>query len=246
MPTPPATEDELVATIQRSHLPTVLVEGGEDMMIYRWVEERIGVLNISFLPCGGRDMVLRIFTRRHEFPNVNVAFVADQDLWLFTAIPIDYAEIVWTHGCSIENDLYAGATLEDLLGNEEAVRFSEVLRSIIEWFAFEVEEYWQGRPAEVAKHIDQIVPPGTRTICQPFKAKRGYTDPSPETVTLIHEDYKLRLRGKTLFQILVRLLNRRHGPKHNTAGLKEIAFRMHNPHIYMERLINEVKVKLAL
>ncbi len=62
-------------------------------------------------------------------------------MWLFTAIPATYADIVWTKGYSIENNIYAGSALEELLDKDERNDFKKVLDSVIEWFAFEVEQY---------------------------------------------------------------------------------------------------------
>ena len=52
MPVPHPTVDELVETLRRSELPTVVVEGENDMQIYRWVEARVGNQNANVLPAG--------------------------------------------------------------------------------------------------------------------------------------------------------------------------------------------------
>ena len=119
MPLPSPTVKELVATLRRSTLPTVLVEGQVDMRIFRWVEEHLGSQTANVLPAGGREKLLCIYKERHEFADLPVAFVADRDMWLFSGTPSDYDEVIWTEGYSIENDLYAGAELENLLDSEE-------------------------------------------------------------------------------------------------------------------------------
>ena len=164
MPAPHPTVDELVAALRRSRLPTVIVEGKDDMQIYRWVEGCIGSQNANILPAGGRNNLLSVYERRNEYAHLPVAFVADRDLWLFSGIPPIYHDIIWTQGYSIENDLYAGANLENLLAAEEATEHQQVLDSIIEWFAFEVEEYLEGREAQVATHCNRVVPPGKTEI----------------------------------------------------------------------------------
>ena len=115
MPVPDPTVDELVATLHRSELPTVVVEGKDDMQIYRWVEARIGNRNADVLPVGGRENPLSVYERRTEYAHLPVAFVADRDMWLFSGIPPGYRDIIWTEGYSIENDLYLGAELENML-----------------------------------------------------------------------------------------------------------------------------------
>ena len=81
-----------------------------------------------------------------------VAFVADKDMWLFSGIPSNYDGVIWTDGYSIENDLYAGTELENLLDAEEALEHQQTLNAIVEWFAFEVEECLAGKPFEVKIH----------------------------------------------------------------------------------------------
>jgi hypothetical protein len=61
--------DELVATLKRSNLPTILVEGDDDVMVYRQFEKQFGARKVSILPCGGRNTLLKVFERKHEFPS---------------------------------------------------------------------------------------------------------------------------------------------------------------------------------
>ena len=185
MPSPRPTVDELVATLKRSALPTILVEGDDDMMIYRWVEERTGIYTASVLPCGGRTALLAVYERRTEFSHLKTAFVADRDMWLFTAIPPEYSDVVWTEGYSIENDLYAGSNLEDFLDRDEASEHKQVLRGLIEWFAFEVEEFRRGNEAQTDIHPNEIVPQGTVSISQQFVVRRSYRQPNHATITEI-------------------------------------------------------------
>ncbi len=56
----PLTADELVATLIHTTLPTILVEGTQDMTIYRWLENHIGLSNTDILPCGGRNNLLAV------------------------------------------------------------------------------------------------------------------------------------------------------------------------------------------
>ena len=120
MPVPVPTVDELVATLRRSRLPTIVVEGRDDMRIYRWIEPRVSNVDTSVLPVGGRNKLLSIYERRNEYSQLPVAFLADRDMWLFSGIPEQYNHIIWTLGYSIENDIYSGSELENLLDVEEA------------------------------------------------------------------------------------------------------------------------------
>ncbi|MBI1930639.1 DUF4435 domain-containing protein [Candidatus Poribacteria bacterium] len=246
MPSPRPTVDELVDTLKHSSLPTILVEGDDDMMIYRWVEERIGIRMADAFPCGGRKTLLAVYARRAEFSHLKTAFVADRDMWLFTAIPPEYSDVVWTEGYSIENDLYAGSNLEDLLDRDEASEHKQVLRCLIEWFAFEVEAFRRGNEAQTDIHPDRIVLRGTVSISQQFVARRGYLQPNHATVMEIEAVYKLKLRGKTLFELLVRYLSApNRSVKHSIKGLYEIAFKTPKPHVYMDGLIGKIEYALS-
>ena len=246
MPAPHPTVDELVAMLHHSQLPTVLVEGKDDIQIYRWVEGRIGSQNANILPAGGRNNLLSVYERRSEYAHLPVAFVADRDLWLFSGIPPTYHDIIWTQGYSIENDLYAGANLENLLAAEETTEHQQVLDSIIEWFAFEVEEYLGGREAQVATHCNRVVPPGKIEIDQGFCQNRGFRPPNEELHQQIKDEYQLQLRGKLLFQMLSRFLNApNRRPKYPLLVLHEIAFKMTPAHELMNRLIQEIERTIA-
>ena len=239
-------EKVLVGTLRRSGLPTVIVEGKEDHQIYQWVERCTSIQKANVLSVGGRETLLSVYKRRNEFAHLPVAFVADKDLWLFSGIPPGYPDIVWTEGYSIENDLYADANLENLLEVDEVDEHRQVLDSIIEWFAFEVEEHLAGREARVATHCNQVVRLGETGMDQGFRQSRGFRPPNQTRYQQIKDAYQLQLRGKTLFQVLVRFLsaaNRR--SKHSTSGLYEIAVKMTSPQPLVDRLIGEIEQKIV-
>jgi len=245
MPTPLLTVDELVATVKRSHLPTVLVEGGDDVEIYRWIEAKLGVHKANFLPCGGRDALLQVYNRRQEFSHVATAFVADRDMWLFTGIPPQFNGIIWTSGYSVENDLCAGARLEGLLDEAEAKEHAQVLQSIIEWFAFEVEEYRSVGECQASRHSQEVVVPGTTHLCAQFLARRGFRNPRRSTVRHVRSNYKLKIRGKTLFELLTRYLSAsKRRTKHSVRSLCEVAFKGQPSHKYMDRFLTEIEQAL--
>ena len=244
MPVPHPTVNELVETLRRSELPTVVVEGENDMQIYRWVEARVGNQNANVLTAGGRNNLLSVYDRRTEYAPLPVAFVADRDLWLFSGIPPGYDDIIWTEGYSIENDLYLGAELEKLLNPDEAKEHQQVLDSIIEWFAFEVEEYLAGRPPQVDTHCNRVVPPGQTRRDPGFCTHRGFRF-HPKRIQQIKDAYQLQLRGKSLFEMLHRFLDAAGRPvRHNFPCLYEIAVKMASSHRLMDRLIQEIEMRL--
>jgi len=246
VPIPSPTVEELVAALRRSSLPTVLVEGQDDIRIYRWVEERLGSQTANVLPTGGRPNLLSVYERRNEFSGLPVAFVADRDMWLFSGIPSEYDGVIWTEGYSVENDLYVDAELEKLLEPEEVQEHQQLLDAIVEWFAFEVDEYLAERHFEVNIHCNRIVPLGQTEIDEDFRKSRGFRPPGEGTRRRIRTEYQLQLRGKQLYQLLERILNARNrGTRYNISSLREIAVKLPEYHPLMSRLIQEIERTIA-
>ena len=242
------TVDELVATLRRSKLPTVVVEGRDDMQIFRWMEDILKIHEVDVLGVGGRPNLFAVYDRRSEFSHVPVAFIADRDKELFTQLPVGYEDIIWTQGYSIENDLYAGAepSLENLMDPNETDEHKRLLDVIVKWFAFEVEEFLSGRAPEFDHHCDEVVPRGQVEIDDGFRERRGFRQPNLELEQQIREAYQLQLRGKQLFQMLVRFLSASSRlAKYSYHDLYEIAFKMTSFHPLMNRLIQEIEQKIT-
>lgn len=170
------TLDELIQTVKRSDLPTVITEGLEDYRIFRWMEERLKNLSISLLPAGGRDMVLKLFENRKKFERNDVFFIADRDLWIFTGVPEAYChrKLSFTDGYSIENDLYRDGNLEILLHEKEKVLFENELISIVEWYLFAVRRILDGHDATLSEHPNQVLGPNGG-LCSTHCQKIGYS-----------------------------------------------------------------------
>jgi hypothetical protein len=151
------TEKEIIDYLGKTSLPTLLVEGKDDAVIYRWLEDQLGLFAGSILFCSGRDALISIFRKRNAFSHGKVAWLADLDMWRYSAPPPDLSGIIFTTGYSIENDLYAGSDIETLLEAAERSRHSQLLSVLCRWFAFEILEFQAGRPAEVAEHINRVV-----------------------------------------------------------------------------------------
>ena len=67
MPTHQPTVDELVKTIQHSSLPTLAVEGEDDMTVFHYLERLLSPIGADVLPCGNRSQLLQVYGRRAEF-----------------------------------------------------------------------------------------------------------------------------------------------------------------------------------
>lgn len=73
-----------------------------------------------------------------------------------------------------------------------------------------------------------------------------FRPPNSELQRQIREAYQLQLRGKQLFQMLIRFLSASNrSPKYSYHGLYEIAFKMTTTHPLMNRLIQKVEQKIS-
>ena len=248
MPTPnPMTVEHLVGILRHSQTPKIIVEGKTDIIIYRRLLERVGIQQVTLHAAGSRNELLQVYKRKSEFSHVPVAFIADQDKELFTQLPVGYEDIIWTQGYSIENDLYAGAepNLESLMDSYEFHEHGQVLDIIVKWFPFEVEEFLDGRTPEFKHHCNKVVLEGQTEMDEGFRKRRGFRPPNSNLEQQIRDAYQLQLRGKQLFQVLVRFLSASNrSAKYSYHGLYEIAFKMTTSHPLMNRLIQEIKKKL--
>jgi hypothetical protein len=134
MSVPAPTADELLETIRRSNLPTLLVEGVQDVRALRNIEEATGLIG-SILQCGGRTAALHIHDRIEDFLSIPVVFMLDRDLSVLRSVPRRSHRIVWTWGYSLENDLLPGSEIDKMFNEKEAILFNKILNSLVHWQA---------------------------------------------------------------------------------------------------------------
>ncbi|MHB1558689.1 MAG: hypothetical protein ACYC61_14620 [Isosphaeraceae bacterium] len=246
MPTPSMTEEEIIAYLGKTSLPTLLVEGVGDAAVYRWLESQLGIFNGNVLHCSGRTTLLSIYRKRDTFPHGKVAWLADLDMWRFSSPPSDLDGIVFTEGYSIENDLYAGSRIEDLLDDDERKRHRRLQEVVCRWFAFEVGEFLAGREHQVTHHPQRIVDAAEMVIAPGFVTKRGYAEPDPALAESILGNYQLSLRGKTLVQVLVEhLSSAKRDPKYSGKAIIEMCLKLYPDNPYMRRIVAEAKRRLV-
>lgn len=246
MPNLEMSEQEIVDYLKRTSLPTILVEGSDDAAIYRYLESRIGVFNGNVLPCTGRLKLLSIFERKEEFKNKKVVWLADLDMWVFSGAPPEYSEIIFTTGYSIENDLYAGGSIEDLLLSDERSSHSTLIGAVCKWFAFEVGEHLASRVCLINVHINQVIDHSINDLLRSYVTTRGFVPPDASLEQQISSNYKLMLRGKNLFQSLVHYLSSpNRNPKYGYALITDICLKLYSANPHIERLVTEIQKKLA-
>jgi hypothetical protein len=239
------TVDEIVETLKRSSLTTVLVEGVDDVMIYRWIEDEIGIENANFFPCGGRGMLLQVFERRHEFSNLKVVFVADKDTYVYSEPPPQYSDIIWTNGYSIENDLYYGRKIEQILSKDELEIFLISLESFTEYYSFEIENFLNGKDFSFKRHPQHIVSDITHNVKPELLQEINFVEADPKLVSNVKENYDVLIRGKSLFALLTRILcGKNRAIKHSKASLLEHCYRTHKSEMFV-RLLDQIHNKIS-
>jgi len=232
------SENEMVSYLKKTSLPTILVEGKDDLSVYnRYLESKISSEDVDVLPCQGRITLLKVFERREEFKYSKVVFVADQDMWFFVGIPKEYnAKIIFTNGYSLENDLYIESQFNQLLDEKEITDFYNLIKELSIWFAFEVERYIKTGLSQCDFTVYQICP--NNVLDSNFKQKINFVEPSEETVNIIYKDYTRALRGKTLFQALLKFLATQKHSNIKRETLLELGARFKNTRI--ESLVSSI------
>ena len=230
--------DEIVAVLKRSSLPTLVVEGKDDMIVYRRFEQLSDALTIDVFPAGGRRKVLDVYLRRHEFdPSSRVKFLADQDLWVITGIPKEYlsTELLFTDGYSLENDVVRD-TARRLMFRDEPAAFEVDVMDFIEWYALALSRHLRDPSHGYKNHPDEILNPGNRTRL--LALQEGETYPVELRNNIISE-YGRLVRGKSLLAVALRQLKGDRTPKHNEKSLLEFYAILEGPSLL--RLLTVVR-----
>jgi len=237
-------EDELVGHLKHSSLPSILVEGGDDVLIYNWIEQDLGGVGCEILPCHGRETVLNVFKRRGEFCRTPVLFVADRDLWVFTNIPDKYSDVVFTTGYSIENDLYYGRGIESYLSQEEKAKFKAAMQQYARYYGCQVERALARQPYNLTQSPQELLDKNRGYNLKTESVKEGFNEPRKELLNRIVDDYDTLLRGHSLFQLLNLFMSASgRTARHNVQGLCEICYRSHRSE-RIDRLIDIMKTFL--
>jgi len=249
MPLPSYNVDEIVTLLKRTNIPTVLVEGKDDINVFRLIEKRVAysVKEINFIPCGGKETLFNVYRRKNEFPLKKIAFLADRDMNLFEDRTKHLKEIIWTKGYCIENDIFAGSNLLKLLTPKERSELEATIKEICRWFAFEVEKYIRDEEFNVRYSIYKICPDHPSKLCSKFLVEIKFKEPDEELLNDIILNYKLKLRGKQIFQALVRILiTKDRYSSFSKDNLIELSLRVNQRNIYINNLIEKISRILDL
>jgi hypothetical protein len=201
------TVDETIQLLKRTSLPTVIVEGCDDMIIYRRFEDDLSHLGVSVLPVGGRLNVLEIFNRINEINNnINIVFIADKDTWINTGVPtaFQHDSLLFTDGYSIENDVYNDAELWKLLQTHELIKFNQDVVNFIEWYALALARHLRDGQSPISLHPNLVLDPVQRPSLLALQTAETY--PIALKNALL-QDYARLLRGKSLLNLLIKHTN---------------------------------------
>ncbi|MBN3726999.1 DUF4435 domain-containing protein [Burkholderia sp. Ac-20379] len=215
------TVDEIYELLKRTSIPTVLVEGKDDIIFYRSIEHELRDLDVDMLPAGNKDAVLELRNKIKEGPvSVPVVFVVDNDLWVYsiTERPSNIDDVITTTGYSIENDLFVDGDLEDLLIPEEVARFKAELSKFLRWYALSIYRNINGAASSFRTHAGKVLDDEDF-----YKAEvvlyEGEVYPEALLET-IQSNYGALVRGKSLFALLLRQLSAKN--RHAKFGGKQL------------------------
>jgi hypothetical protein len=245
MPNSQLSIDEIVSLLGKSSLISVLVEGTTDSIVYRWLEKRFDK-QVDFISCGGRNTLLEVYNRKSEFLNSKVFYLADKDLWTYSGIPEQFSEIVFTTGYSIENDIIAGSQIENLLEKSEKDIYESEIDLITYWYAFEIDQYIKTGVCEVGANVSQVIKGKPAYLCENFKTSRGFINPSQEDFIKLRSEYKLKIRGKTIFDVLIRNLNYpSRWAKHQKNAVYETAIKLYPENNFLLSIVDQINQKIS-
>lgn len=245
------TVNEIVNSLKRSFMPIIIIEGTDDVYIYRWLKSKLSNSLVSLQATGGRINLFAIHDRKSEFASKKVIFIADKDSYRFEGVPSNRQDIIFTSGYCIENDIYHDSGICNLLDHEDLNDFEILKKVIIRWFSFELEQFNQRKltdtntTLEVASHINVISPVGINDICPNFKDKIGFNEPYHDIIQLVEDEYGLNVRGKQLFQMLSRFMSKKgRFSSFSEKNLIEIALKQGNNNS-IQRLVSEIDLQLT-
>ncbi len=204
---PRPTVDEIYALLKKTELPTVLVEGKDDIIFYRAIENELGKLEVDMLPAGNKQAVLALREKIKAHPiAMPIVFIVDKDLWVHSEVtyPNDIEDVITTSGYSIENDLFRDGELEILMTPDERKIFKEELIKFSRWYALALSRNFKGIESSFRTNPGKVLDDSS-FYDQEIALHKDEDYPEP-IFTQITAEYQHYLRGKSLFSLLLRQL----------------------------------------
>ncbi|MBS1165358.1 MAG: hypothetical protein H6R00_1383 [Proteobacteria bacterium] len=219
---PELSVEEHISYLKKSSLPTVIVEGKDDIVVYRVIEKIYGPTNISVLPVGGREAVIGIFKRRSEIDN-DLFFIADKDMWCLTGVPGDFSDvqICLTHGYSLENDVIIDGNILSYMNENEKEQFEKELSVFLEWYIITLDRHLRSKDKKIQTHPEVILS-NIENIEDLIRLEPDEIYPVELKSKILADPMNL-VRGKSLFAVLIRQLSYKgRYARHNCLSLMEV------------------------
>lgn len=232
------TPDEIVALLRKSFEPTVLIEGKDDIVVYRKLED---ISEVSVLQTGGRNTLISVYKRRAEFQGKKVAFIADKDCWCITGIPQEYIneKLIFTNGYSIENDIFIDINIIEMMDANEKKIFNQELGMFVDWYSLAIKRFIDHGNQSIKDHPNKILDDLHRynELC-----KTSDEEIYPEEIKeLISGNPILKIRGKSLLDLALRQLGK---PSRNVVHKNSktfFDFAAANPGENINKIFSDVK-----
>ena len=242
------TSEEVIEALKRTSLPTLVVEGTDDVQIFRELEaqiqDRIGDINV--FPTGGRNTVLTASKHATDY-STPIAFLADSDLWLFTDNRSNYPDVIFTDGYSIENICARSANINQLICSRKdtAAIWEATLNFLIDWFVAETSYYLNNLECKLDRGIEflQVTSARVQTNTE-FDIRITAAPPPPFDIrSLISSDPIRYIRGKQVLLAASEVLLRCESNKFSVKSLHAIGAKLDNP-VFLS-LIDIICLRLA-
>lgn len=248
------TLEEIIATLEHSNLPAIVVEGKDDIIIYRKLEEEIS--NVVVTPVGGRANVLKIFQEtinpNGRLYNKNIVFIADQDIWINIGIPDEFKnqKLIFTSGYSIENDVFIDYCCQKMIDDNPDIKsnFNQDKEKFIDWYALALQATIDKYNYDLNKLdcAENLTLSEFRKISHnPERVFKQYEDmikllenesPNHELKQSLIDDFPLSIRGKSLMALFTS--NMKNGIR-TMQIFQNIAVR---PNDCINRIFDDVKI----
>ena len=196
--------------IKKSTNPIVIVEGPDDIIVYRHLMSVYKEKSLTVVPSGGRGKALNIFNHLKNTSFIsNVIFIVDKDLWVFSCPPNEYVNdrIIFTTGYSLENDIYVDGKIKELLIGQSIYNdFFTHLKRYMKWYALVINRHLNNNNTDAldvvaANFLSDINI--ENSLCTPIA---GENFPQDLYHSLLSE-YDTKIRGKNLLDMAVWFLN---------------------------------------
>ena len=241
--------EEHLEVLKRSFSPTLVIEGRDDYICLRGLEEKFIESGFTIFPVKGKSNVIEIFKRRSDIQNTQVIFLVDNDEWLIFGKPSEFDEptFLTTDGWSIENDMLRDGTSENLMSVTEREQFEREFANFSQYFAAALQDYADNGEDAVHRyrtHPNQVLTDGGDLTADALSAV-DQINLSQTIQEKFFSDVRKAMRGKSLLSLYTRLLSKNsRASKYSAINLLEMSAATRGPHY--QRIESQVEEMLGI